>query len=427
MFTAVASLLLNCAVRSDVAMTGEISLRGRVMPVGGVKEKLLAAHRAGIKQVLIPEKNRRDLDDVPEDVRDDLEITLDLDDGGDPPARAPAAQGHAEHPAPGGERGRGHDLTRRHTAEHGVGGVRPIRLDGRALHHFRRDVLDEVMRALEPMAERQGIQLEIQPSPAPLRLVEADRTRFAQILMNFGSNGIKYNRPDGKVTFTVSTPGPERVRVTVADTGIGIPADKQDKLFRPFQRAGQETGPIQGTGIGLVITRRLAKLMHGEVSFHSVHGQGSTFWVDLPAHVAKEGASARPAARPEGARAAAREGRRLVLYVEDNPANVTFMRDLVDMVDGIDLLAAPTAEIGVELARAHRPAIVIMDINLPGMSGIDALRAAPETSAIPVIALTAAASERDRQRGEQAGFFRYLTKPIRVEELVSAIEAALSR
>ncbi len=157
------------------------------------------------------------------------------------------------------------------------------------------------------------------------------------------------------------------------------------------------------------------------------HGQGSTFWVDLPAHVVKEDASARPAARPEGARAAAREGRRLVLYVEDNPANVTFMRDLVDMVDGIDLLTAPTAEIGVELARAHRPAVVIMDINLPGMSGIDALRAAPETSAIPVIALTAAASERDRQRGEQAGFFRYLTKPIRVEELESAIEAALAR
>src|SRR6185437_7131346 len=112
------------------------------------------------------------------------------------------------------------------------------------------DVLDEVKRALQPLADRQGIELELRVPSTPLPMVEADRTRFAQILMNLGSNGIKYNKPSGKVTFIVTMPAPEGVRVTVADTGMGIPADKQDKLFQPFQRAGQETGPIQGTGIG---------------------------------------------------------------------------------------------------------------------------------------------------------------------------------
>jgi CheY-like chemotaxis protein len=123
------------------------------------------------------------------------------------------------------------------------------------------------------------------------------------------------------------------------------------------------------------------------------------------------------------------QGKRLVLYVEDNPANVAFMKDLLGGFDAIELITAPTAEMGVELARSRRPAVVIMDINLPGMSGLDALRmlrADSETREIPVIALTAAASERDRLRGEQAGFYRYLTKPVRVDELELALEELLA-
>jgi CheY-like chemotaxis protein len=121
-------------------------------------------------------------------------------------------------------------------------------------------------------------------------------------------------------------------------------------------------------------------------------------------------------------------GKRCILYVEDNLANVTFMKDLLGELEGIELIVAPTAEMGVQLARARMPAVVIMDINLPGMSGIDALKAlreSPDTTDIPVIALTAAASERDRQRGEQAGFYRYLTKPVRVAELEAALEVLL--
>jgi PAS domain S-box-containing protein len=290
------------------------------------------------------------------------------------------------------------------------------------------EVLSEVRNTLEPLAARQEVHVVVAVPSARLPMVAVDRTRFVQILMNFGTNAVKYNRPQGSVRFTVSQLESGRVRVSVADSGIGIPLGEQPKLFQPFHRAGQETGPIEGTGIGLAISKRLAELMGAEIGFDSEPGIGSTFWLDLPAAEPDESApmaSAGSSAASNLSTVAART----VLYVEDNPANVAFLRDLLTAFEGIELLTAPTAEVGLEVAAERRPTVILMDIHLPGMNGFDALaalRAAPATAAIPVIALTAAASHRDRERGTAAGFYRYLTKPVKVDELLTALEELLA-
>ncbi len=290
------------------------------------------------------------------------------------------------------------------------------------------DVVAEVMETLKPSAAEAGVSLQCGPPPAELPSIEADRGRYVQILLNLGSNGIKYNRHGGSVTFTMSS-GPVGVRVAVTDTGIGIAPEHQSQIFQPFFRAGQETGPIEGTGIGLAISRRLAEMMGGAVGFRSAYGVGSEFWVDIPAHAA----AALPPAQSRGPVPEAPRPppalRALVLYVEDHPPNVALMADVVSNIEGVELVTAATAEDGIEIARRRKPDVIVMDLNLPRMNGVEALqllRGWEETKHIPVIALTAAASAADRERGRKAGFQEYLVKPVRIEDLESALETALS-
>src|SRR5688572_8589308 len=194
------------------------------------------------------------------------------------------------------------------------------------------EVLAEVKDTLDPMAAHAGIGLSIDPPPPHVREVIADRTRFKQILMNYGSNAIKYGKVGGNARFAVELAENDVFSISVIDDGPGIALSKQSVLFQPFQRAGQEAGPIQGTGIGLVITRRLAELMHGSVGFESSEGVGSRFWLRLPLHRRSEptpSASSIPAQAIESNLTGSDGPRYLIVYIEDNPSNIAFMQDLL--------------------------------------------------------------------------------------------------
>ena len=291
------------------------------------------------------------------------------------------------------------------------------------------EVIREVITSLQPQAVRSGISVADTVMPAVR--VAADRTRLVQILMNLGSNAVKYGRQGGSVRFAAEADD-DHVRVSVIDDGIGIARDQHALVFQPFQRAGQERGTIEGTGIGLAITKRLAELMDGQLGFESEPGRGSTFWIELPRSI--DDVQTRSATQPAGQRPSplADEQAAMVkiVYIEDNPANVELMVHVLDQFDRIELITSPTAEAGIELVAQQLPLAVIMDVNLPGMNGIEAtkrLKASPLTRDIPVIGLSAAAMPRDRQLAADAGFFRYLTKPFDIDEMMSALEAVLVR
>jgi CheY-like chemotaxis protein len=212
----------------------------------------------------------------------------------------------------------------------------------------------------------------------------------------------------------------------VTDTGAGLSPEQMAQLFQPFNRLGQEGNAEQGTGIGLMVSKRLMELMGGVVGVESKVGSGSVFWIEL------NSTSQLPSSKFDHVEIAkpllARTARRTLLYVEDNPANLRLVERLIARRPDMRLLSAIDGTTGVELARSAKPEVILMDINLPGISGIDAmkiLRDDPETAHIPVVALSANAVPRDVQKGLEAGFFRYLTKPIKVAEFMETLSAAL--
>jgi PAS domain S-box-containing protein len=294
------------------------------------------------------------------------------------------------------------------------------------------EVLRECQAMIVPQGRKRGIKMTFPPSGIAY-FVNADRTRLKQVLISLLSNAIKYNRPNGTVVVgcTMSTSGstPERIRVSISDTGAGLPPDMLPQLFQPFNRLGRERSAEEGTGIGLAMSKRLVELMGGVIGAESTVGSGSVFWFELDS-------VAEPRLEIDGARSAivgvpVRHGapvRSTLLYVEDNPANLKLIEQIVARSPDIGLLTARDGLEGVKLARAKQPDVILMDINLPGISGIEALkilREDPATAHIPVVALSANAMLGDIDKALQAGFFRYLTKPIKVREFMETLEVAL--
>jgi CheY-like chemotaxis protein len=290
------------------------------------------------------------------------------------------------------------------------------------------DVMLECEAMIEPQAQKRGITMTFPQFDTPY-FVTADRTRIKQVLINLLSNAIKYNKAGGTVLVDCTVNSPERIRISVKDTGAGLPAEKLAQLFQSFNRLGQEASGVEGTGIGLVVSKRLVELMEGVIGVESTVGVGSVFWIELLSTSAPElavgGAQATKVARPQvpdGARL------RTLLYVEDNPANMKLVEQLITRRPDLRLLTAVNGTLGIELARNAQPEVILMDINLPGISGIEALkilREDPATAHIPIVALSANAIPRDIEKGLQAGFFRYLTKPIKVYEFMATLDVAL--
>ncbi|MCY7306306.1 MAG: response regulator [Rhodoferax sp.] len=289
------------------------------------------------------------------------------------------------------------------------------------------EVLQECQALVESQALSRSITLNF-PMPGPAVHVFADRIRIKQAFVNLLFNAIKYNHPGGAVALEVTQEGSDKIRISVRDTGQGIAPSHLVQLFQPFNRLGQEASSEEGTGIGLVVTKRLVELMGASIGVDSVLGKGSVFWT-----VFKQVPAPQRAALVEPSIATELPGERqmrTVLYVEDNPANLELVAQLIARRPDLRLLTASDGNMGVDFARSSLPALVLMDINLPGIDGIEALRqlrADSLTAQIPVIAVSAHAVPGDIRRGLEAGFQAYLTKPIKVDEFMQALDAALAQ
>lgn len=293
--------------------------------------------------------------------------------------------------------------------------VEPVDLD---------KVFSESQAIIGQQARQRGLSLTFPTFVSP-HFVMADRMRLKQVLINLLSNAVKYNRQGGSIVVEYLGGTGGQTRISVRDTGVGLGPDKLRQLFQTFNRLGQETGTEEGTGIGLVMSKMLVEMMGGVIGVESNAGTGSTFWFELATAVAPQVAlgPAPTAAQPNSAMP-----RQTLLYVEDNPANLELVAQIIARHPWMELLTATNAEQGIQLARKHQPQLILMDVNLPGMNGYQALhrlQSDSTTAHIPVLATSANAMSSDIERGLAAGFVRYVTKPINVGDFVQSIEDVL--
>ncbi len=290
-------------------------------------------------------------------------------------------------------------------------------------------LLEECLQLAHPLAVNRQIRIHL-VTPQNWQVM-ADAARLKQVVLNLLSNAIKYNRNGGWVWLSCTETVTGRLRIDVADNGPGIPEESQVGIFQPFQRLGAEQSTIEGTGIGLAISKHLMEGMGGQIGFSSRPGSGSTFWIELPASLRHElpppDAPLAPEPRRSSASPTPRQPKQ-VLYVEDNPVNVLLMQNTLAKMPDLELKIATTGETGLSMALKAPPDLILMDIHLPGMSGYDTLkhlRQHPETRDIPVIAVSAAALSEEIERGLAAGFRRYITKPFNIQDLLNQMREDL--
>jgi signal transduction histidine kinase/CheY-like chemotaxis protein len=293
------------------------------------------------------------------------------------------------------------------------------------------EVLGEALDLVRPLAMHRSIHLVGDGHSTCAEYVFADRQRLKQILLNLLSNAVKYNREGGTVVLTCEQSSPTRLRLKVSDTGLGIRSDQLDLLFVPFERLGAERTQVEGTGIGLALSRRLAEAMGGTLDVETAFGEGSTFWVELPL---VEG----PVERYErltGDRSATTSvsppptSRHAVVYIEDNLANLKLVQRIVASRSDVEIIPAMQGRLALDLAREHQPILILLDLHLPDIPGdqvLQRLRDDPATAAIPVVIVSADATPGQTQRLLAAGASAYLSKPFNVGELLRIVDDLLA-
>jgi signal transduction histidine kinase/CheY-like chemotaxis protein len=288
-------------------------------------------------------------------------------------------------------------------------------------------ILCECEAMIETLAQAHDIQVTFHPCDKDWYL-DTDRIRLKQIITNLLSNAIKYNRKQGSVEVRCTASTPEHIRISIKDSGEGLSAAEQAHLFETFNRLGRERGAEQGTGIGLVFTKRLVELMGGTIGVASRVGVGSEFWVELLRGADPQQHAHQPISTQRAVPGLENSSPRTLLCMEDDPSNLMLIEQIIEAQPQIHMLSALNGNLGVALARSQLPDVILMDINLPGINGWQALqllRADPATAHIPIIAVSANAMQQDVAIGREAGFFRYLTKPIKIDELTGALDEAL--
>lgn len=303
------------------------------------------------------------------------------------------------------------------------------------------DIIAESIQLISPLTEKRGINVCLSRNGVEIdfeqlfnkkNTARADKTRLKQVLLNLLSNAVKYNSENGTITVSCQYMKNNVIRISVTDTGAGLNQDDQLKLFKPFERIGAEDSNTEGTGIGLTITKSIIEIMGGAIGVQSQPGVGSTFWIELPGenvtsenknHTIEDDSEAHQVIEKS-------EHEHTVLYIEDNPANLRLVNQLLAGRPNINMWSAHEPVLGLELAMEHKPDLILLDINLPGMDGFEVLshlRQSDVTCDAPVIAISANAMPNDIEKGLAAGFDDYITKPINLATLLQAVDKMLNR